>query len=157
MKTLFSVLAAMLACTLAGSAAAADNVRFSGTLISAPCKINSIDVDFGTRVTTDVSAGKVEQAVNYTMNCTNALPGKSLKMRITGTGTGFDSQALKTSIAALGIKMKADDVVYPLNSDLNFSAATAKPALKALLVQQPGARLPTGGFTATATMMVDYQ
>lgn len=157
MNTLFSVPAAILACALAGSAVAADNVRFSGTLISAPCKINSIDVDFGTRVVTDVPAGKVAQTVNYTMSCTGVLPGKSLKMRITGTGAGFDSQALKTSIAALGIKMQADGVVYPLNSSLSFASPTARPVLKALLVQQAGARLPTGGFTATATMMVDYQ
>lgn len=46
---------------------------------------------------------------------------------------------------------------YPVNTELVLASSSSKPALKALLVQQPGAHLPTGGFNASATMTVDYQ
>ncbi|CCJ86239.1 fimbrial protein [Cronobacter dublinensis] len=131
------------------------------TVVSAPCEINNnqlIDVDFGSSViTTDVAKGTVEKPVNYTLDCANADQSKMLVMRISGAGADFDSNVLKTSIAELGIKMKADGADYPLNSDLVLASPTDKPALTALLVQQPGAHLPTGGFTAGATMTVNYQ
>lgn len=131
------------------------------TINASPCEINNnqnIDVDFGDNViTTDVAKGIVEKDVNYTLDCTSADQSKTLVMRISGTGAVFDDKSLKTSIPELGIKMKADGVDYPVNTDLVLATSSSKPALKALLVQQPGAHLPTGGFTAGATMTVDYQ
>lgn len=131
------------------------------TISAAPCVINNdqlIDVNFGDSViTTEVAKGTVEKPVNYTLDCTSADQSKTLKMRISGAGAEFDGTVLKTSVPALGVKMKADGADYPLNTDLVLASASAKPALTVLLVQQPGARLPTGGFTAGATMTVDYQ
>ncbi|MFW0880075.1 fimbrial protein [Cronobacter dublinensis] len=130
-------------------------------VVAAPCEINNnqlIDVDFGSSViTTDVAKGTVEKPIDYTLDCANADQSKTLAMRISGAGADFDNNVLKTSIAELGVKMKADGADYALNSDLVLASATSKPALTALLVQQPGARLPTGGFTAGATMTVNYQ
>ncbi|EOC1286312.1 fimbrial protein [Cronobacter muytjensii] len=131
------------------------------TINAAPCVINNdqlIDVDFGDSVVvTEVAKGTVEKPVNYTLDCTSADQSKTLVMRISGAGAEFDGTVLKTSIPALGVKMKADGADYPLNTDLVLATASSKPALTALLVQQPGARLPTGGFTAGATMTVNYQ
>lgn len=131
------------------------------TINAAPCVINNnqmIGVDFGDSVVvTEVAKGTVEKPVNYTLDCTSADQSKTLVMRISGAGAEFDGTVLKTSIPALGVKMKADGADYPLNTDLALATASSKPALTALLVQQPGARLPTGGFTAGATMTVDYQ
>ncbi|MEP9267633.1 fimbrial protein [Enterobacter asburiae] len=131
------------------------------TINASPCEINNnqnIDVDFGDNViTTDVAKGIVEKDVNYTLDCTSADQSKTLVMRISGTGAVFDDKSLKTSIPELGIKIKADGVDYPVNTDLVLATSSSKPALKALLVQQPGAHLPTGVFTAGATMTVDYQ
>ncbi|EOV0677639.1 fimbrial protein [Cronobacter dublinensis] len=146
------------------AALAEDNtaiITVTVTVNAASCEINNnqlIDVDFGDSViTTDVAKGAVEKMINYTLDCTNAAPSKTLAMRISGTGAGFDDKVLKTSIPELGIKMKADGEDYPLNSNLMLASPTDKPVLTALLVQQSGARLPTGGFTAGATMTVDYQ
>lgn len=131
------------------------------TINASPCEINNnqtIDVDFGDNViTTDVAKGTVEKDVNYELDCTNADQSKTLVMRISGAGATFDDKSLKTSIPELGIKMKADGADYPVNTDLVLATSASKPALKAQLVQQPGSHLPTGGFTAGATMMVDYQ
>lgn len=128
---------------------------------AAPCVINkdeTIDVDFGSEVAvTDVATGLAEKPISYELDCSAMDMAKSLKMTIHGTGADFDADALKTSVADLGVKIKANGSDYPLNMALNFATAASKPALTALLVQKPGARLETGAFTAGATMTVDYQ
>lgn len=156
--------AALLGGLMSGVVKAEDNtaiITVKVVINAVPCAINNnqmIDVDFGNNViTTDVAAGKVEKPVNYTLDCTNAITSRTLKMRITGEGAGFDSALLKTNMPALGIKIKADGLNYPINTNLPLASTTAKPALTAQLTQQPGAHLPTGAFTAGATMTVDYQ
>jgi type 1 fimbria pilin len=160
----FSILAVLLGGLMIGTAIADQNtalITVKVTVNAAPCEINNnqvIDVDFGNNViTTDVAKGTVEKPVNYTLDCTNADQSKTLVMRISGSGADFDDTVLKTSITELGVKLKAGGVDYPLNTDLALASSASKPALTALLVQQPGSRLPTGGFTAGATMTVDYQ
>ncbi|EOY8404961.1 fimbrial protein [Enterobacter asburiae] len=157
-------LGVMLALTAYQGAWADQNtalVTVNVTVVASPCKINNnqnIDVDFGDNViTTDVAKGVVEKDVNYTLDCTSADESKTLAMTIKGVGADFNADILKTSIPELGIRIKADGSEYPLNSQLVLASSTSKPALKALLVQQSGAHLPTGAFTAGATMMVDYQ
>ncbi|WP_333892443.1 fimbrial protein, partial [Atlantibacter subterranea] len=135
-------------------------VVLSNATISIPaCNLNNgnpIDVDFGSAVAvTDVAAGTVEKSIDYTLTCTYDNFG--LKMKILGTGASFDNDLLQTDINEMGIKITANGTALPLNTDLNFASAAAKPALKAILTQQPGARLPTGAFTASATMRVEYQ
>ncbi len=131
------------------------------TIYTPPCEVNNnqvIDVDFGDNIiTTDVAAGMIEKPVNYTIDCSSADTSKQLKMTISGMGADFDDTVLKTSIPELGVKIKANGSDYPVNTDLNFGTANSKPVLTALLVQQPGTRLPTGGFSASANMRVDYQ
>ncbi|ELY4597835.1 fimbrial protein [Cronobacter malonaticus] len=136
-------------------------ITVSVTINAAPCEINNnqnIDVDFGDSViTTDVTAGRVEKTIDYTLDCSNADTEKTLVMRIAGTGAEFNNDLLQTSIPELAVRLKADGADLPLNSDLPLASSTAKPVLVAALVGKPGARLPTGGFTAGATMTVDYQ
>lgn len=131
------------------------------TINAVSCHINNnkpIDVDFGSEVAvTDVAAGLVAKEISYSLECDNADATQSLRMNIKGTGADFDAAVLKTSITNLGVKIQANGADYPLNTALNFVGANNKPALKAVLVQKPGARLQTGAFTAGATMTVDYQ
>uniref|UniRef100_UPI001F28353B fimbrial protein n=1 Tax=Cronobacter malonaticus TaxID=413503 RepID=UPI001F28353B len=136
-------------------------ITVSVTINTKPCEINNnqnIDVNFGDNViTTDVMAGLVEKVINYTLDCSNADTAKTLKMHITGNGADFNSDLLQTSIPELAVKIKADGSDFPLNSDLTLASTIEKPVLVAALVGKPGARLPTGEFTAGATMTVDYQ
>lgn len=136
-------------------------VTVTVTINTAPCEINNnetIDVNFGSDVAvTDVAAGLAEKPISYDLDCSAMDTAKSLKMTIQGTGADFDSNVLKTSVADLGVKIKANGADYPLNTAFDFASAASKPALTALLVQKPGARLQTGAFTAGATMTVDYQ
>lgn len=137
------------------------NITVNVMVTADVCEINNgqnIDVDFGDSiVTTDVMAGTVQKTIAYTFDCSNADTSKTLKMRITGSEADFTGGLLKTTISDLAIKLKADGVDYPINSDLSLASKDYKPNLVAVLVGKPGARLPTGGFTAGATMMVDYQ
>lgn len=134
------------------------NITVKVAINAAPCDIDDIDVDFGTEVAvTDVAAGLAEKTVDYNLDCSSMDTARSLKMVIQGVGADFDTNALKTSVPDLGIKIKANGSDYPLNTALNFANANTKPILTALLVQKPGARLDAGEFNATATMMVDYQ
>lgn len=156
---------ALVSVLLLSSAAQADQntavITVNVTVTASPCEINNnqnINVDFGDSViTTDVMAGTVEKPVNYTLDCSNADTARTLKMHILGSGAEFNDHLLQTSIPELAIKLKADGADYPLNSDLALASASTKPDLVALLVAKPGSRLPTGGFTAGATMTVDYQ
>lgn len=138
---------------------AVDVILGNATISLPACNFNDgnpIDVDFGSAVAvTDVAAGTVEKSIDYTLTCTYDNFG--LKMKILGTGASFDNDLLQTDINEMGIKFTANGTALPLNTDLNFASAAAKPALKAILTQQPGARLPTGAFTASATMRVEYQ
>ena len=138
---------------------AVDVILGNATISLPACNFNNgnpIDVDFGSAVAvTDVAAGTVEKPIDYTLTCNYDNFG--LKLKILGTGASFDNDLLKTNINEMGIKITANGTALPLNTDLNFASAAAKPALKAILTQQPGARLPTGAFNASATMRVEYQ
>ncbi|AGE94449.1 fimbrial protein [Citrobacter farmeri] len=163
--TWFIALAAMT--TASTQVRAEDNytntttITVNVTVNSAPCDINPqgpITVDFGNNIAvTDVAAGLVEKNISYDLDCSSMDTTKLLKMTIQGTGVAFDNNVLTTSIANLGVKIKANGMDYSLNTGIIFSSAAAKPTLKALLVQKPGARLQTGLFTASATMLVEYQ
>lgn len=134
------------------------NITVKIAINAAPCDIDDIDVDFGSEVpVTDVAAGLAEKSVDYNLDCSSMNTSRSLKMVIQGVGASFDANALKTSIPDLGIKIQANGSDYPLNTALNFTNASSKPVLTALLVQKPGVTLDAGDFNATATMMVDYQ
>ncbi|WP_105637529.1 fimbrial protein [Cronobacter dublinensis] len=163
MRLTLLVVALLLGCSCL-STQAENNIITINVKVSVsapPCEINNnqlIDVDFSDSViTTDVAKGTVEKLVNYTLDCSSADQSKTLVMRISGAGADFDSKVLKTSIPALGVKLKADGADYPLNTDMSLASSSSKPELKAQLIQQPGSRLPTGEFTAGATMTVNYQ
>ncbi len=162
--THFLVSAVMLLLSSVAIAATSDymiNVTVKVMIVAQPCKINNdqtIDVDFGNSViTTEVSSGKYEVPINYTLDCSAAEPSKALKMRISGQTATFDNRALQTSVPELGIAIKANGETFAVGSDFNFTSADGKPTLTALLVQQPGSQLPTGEFSSIATMTVDYQ
>ncbi|MBE4916812.1 fimbrial protein [Enterobacter cloacae complex sp. P6RS] len=155
---------ATLAMLIAVGAHAEDNtavITVTVTAVVEPCIINNnqtIDVDFGNDIaTTDVAIGLAQRFIYYTLDCSDADPGKTLGMKISGTGSGFNTDYLQSSIPDLAIKITTDgDVTYPLNSTMPISNTGEPPSLKATLMQRPGSRLPTGEFSASATMSVNY-
>lgn len=139
--------------------AATTTLNITGTiLLPPPCVINGdqeISVNFTDEVmTTKVDGINYRQPVIYTLACSGAS-ANALKMQIRGIDSGFVN-SLQTSNTNLGIALSSDGLTLPVNSWLNFNLPN-QPALFATLVKRPGTTLKAGLFTATATMLVDYQ
>jgi type 1 fimbria pilin len=151
------ITALILSCQYA--VAATTTLNITGTiLLPPPCVINGdqeISVNFTDEVmTTKVDGINYRQPVIYTLSCT-AASANTLKMQIRGINSGF-ANSLQTSNTDLGIALSSDTLALPVNSWLNFNLPS-QPALFATLVKRPGATLKAGVFTATATILVDYQ
>lgn len=158
---LFSVATAITSAALMSPVVFADaTVTVKVTVVSEPCIINGdnpIDVDFGNDLLTSrVDGVHYMKPVNYTLDCSNATR-PALKMRITGTAAGFDSNVLQVAEqASMGVKLLSNGTMLPLNSWLNFTK-DSPPVLQAVPVKAAGSTLTAGAFSAAATMTVDYQ
>lgn len=148
---------------IAAGQAQAVNVNFSGTLVRpVPCVINGnqdIPVDFGTDLlTTSIDGSNYQQPLSYTIDCT-AADANTLRLQFTGTGASFDPTVLATDKTGLGIRLKSGSGAgtnLNLNTWLNFTRPDT-PVLQAVPVQQSGITLTAGAFTATTTLVADYQ
>lgn len=135
------------------------NVTVSGTVIDPACVINGnapINIDFGNDILiSNIDGNAYEQPIPYTLDC-SAATAKTLKLQLKGTGAAFDSTLLLTSKADLGIELRSNSRKLPVNSWENFTDP-ARPALSAVLVKNSGGTLTGGAFTATSTLLIDYQ
>lgn len=155
--------AALLMLLLSGravAAAASSTVTIKVTVVAPPpCIINGdqvIDVDFGSDVVTRrVDGVNYLKAVDYSLECKNDTRN-AMKMKIQGNATAFDSSALQTNMADLGIALKANGSALTVNDWVNFTYPD-KPVLQAVPVKRAGSTLNGGGFSAGATLMVAYQ
>ena len=148
-------------CLLAASVAqAATTVSVKVTVLAPlPCVLNGnqpIEVNFGDEVmTTRIDGKNYLTPVNYELTCTK--PEKNdMRLLLAGTGAGFDNKLLQTSVDGLGIAFLNNGSRIALNSWQKFTLSDL-PTLEAVPVKQANAALPTGEFTASATLRVDYQ
>ncbi|MFQ2254891.1 fimbrial protein [Aeromonas hydrophila] len=137
------------------------DVFFTGKLVaSPPCIINgnnAISVDFGENILIGrIDGVNYEQPINYTMDCSAAV-STAQKLLIAGEPFSSNPVFLATSKPGLGIKIKVDNQpLWPLNTLFSFTDP-ARPTLKAVLVRDSNVTLTGGAFTATATLVVNYQ
>jgi len=141
-------------------AGAVTNVTVKVTVIAPlSCEINGnkpITVDFGNAVETGkVNGTNYLKEVNYDINCKNNTTN-ALKMKISGQTASFDSKAVNTNNANLGIALYNGNTRIEINEGFNFTWPN-KPVLKAVPVKNTSATLKSGGFSGAATMTVDYQ
>lgn len=150
------------ACCLLTSlfAAAVTNVTVK-VIVVAPlvCVINGnqpIQVNFGQMVRIDKIDGSYALTeINYDMTCQNNA-NNALKLKISGQATSFDSNAIKTDQAALGIALYNGSTRISPDEWVNFTWPD-KPLLKAAPVKQKNASLKAGDFSGAATLTLDYQ
>ncbi|VTP83596.1 fimbrial subunit [Proteus vulgaris] len=80
-------------------------INITGNVIAPPpCLINDgkmIEVNFGEVMSTRIDGTNYKQPVHYTATC-QKMPTNAMKVYITGSATGFDSNALQTDITGLG-------------------------------------------------------
>lgn len=134
-------------------------ITVKGKVFAPPCIINGkrdIPIDFGS----DIIIGRIdsqiyEKPIPYVLDC-SAATSNALKMQLRGTGASFDGTLLSTSKSNLGIMLKSDGGKLTLNSWKNFTNP-ARPALSAMLVKNGSGTVTGGNFTATSTLLVEYQ
>lgn len=150
---------------IAGKAQAKDgetSMTFHGTLIEPPsCTINDnnrIDVNFGERVGINkVDGVNYRQRMNYQISCEGAGSSNGvLTLSLSGSAAGFDSEALLTNKANLGIRVYQNDTPFTPNSTLKIDLANP-PRLEAVPVKSAGTTLTEDAFEAWATLRADYQ
>ncbi|RJF53920.1 fimbrial protein [Serratia inhibens] len=128
-------------------------------IVPPPCIINGdrvIDVDFGSDVVTSrVDGTNYLKTVDYTLVC-QGNTSNAMKLQIQGIPTAFDSSALQTNMADLGIALKANGSALTVNDWVNFTYPN-KPLLQAVPVKKAGVTLTGGDFSAGATLLVHYQ
>lgn len=150
---LFSVL-------LTSIAANAMPVNIRGTIIlPPPCTINNnqtIRVDFGDEVmTTRIDGINYKQTIVYSLNC-DIQKSNNLKMSIQGGTAGFGTGYLSTNKSDLGIALYYGTQRLNINTWFNYTYPN-QPVLYAVPVKRSGATLTGGEFTASATLLIDYQ
>ncbi|MFK3763880.1 MULTISPECIES: fimbrial protein [Serratia] len=161
LKKIAPAAVALLFGAMALPAESASTVTVSVTVLAPlPCVINEskpITVDFGDDVmTTRIDGNNYRVPVEYGLTCSSTPVRNEMRLQIAGNAAGFDGRLLKTSVNGLGIALLRDGVRIPLNSWQNFTYPDL-PRLEAVPVKQSGSGLPTGEFTSSATLRVDYQ
>lgn len=147
-------------CSMGLGSNAMANLTFDGTLVEPPpCTINSgglIETDF-----MDVGISKVDginyrRPVSYTITCSSGTLPWEMVLTVKGVATSFESSAVQTSVADLGVQLLQDDTPLNLNTLLIINPTTP-PVLEAVPIKRPGVLLATGGFTASATLLAEFQ
>lgn len=146
--------------TISVSPAMADDVEFTGTLlIPPPCTVfeNKMHIieykDIGLHKVDGVNFTK---PINYALKCEDNLKGWDLVLTIIGTPTDFDKSALQTNIPNLGMRITQNGLGFEINKPLKIDYGQA-PILEVVPVKKLGVTLPEGGFTATGTLLAEYQ
>lgn len=152
---------ALAGCLWGASVYAGSTVTVKVTVLAPlPCVLNEkqpIEIDFGNEVmTTRIDGTNYRQKVGYTLTCSGQ--GKNaMRLQIKGVGAAFDATALQTNVNGLAIAFEQPvGKRLPVNGWANFDYPNL-PDLYAVPVRKNGVELPTGEFTAAATLRVDYQ
>lgn len=134
-------------------------VNFHGTLKKKPCHIandQNIDVYFEKVGVKRVDSQRYMQPVPYTLSCDEVDPSWMLMLSVRGIPTGFEDTALQTNANGLGIRILQDGKPMQINKPIAISYGSP-PMLQAVPVQQSGVKLSEQTFSATATLMAEYQ
>lgn len=135
------------------------SVTFHGTLKSKPCYIDDdgdIYVHFGNVGVNKVDGEHYIQDVPYTLRCEDANSSETLKMSLKGSQAGFEESALQTDVNGLGIRILRDGEPLKINDAIAINYEKP-PKLQAVPVQQSGVALTARDFSATATLLTEYE
>lgn len=138
----------------------AAKVIVTGVLKESMCSFGdkNITVEFGDVFIGQINSGNYSKTIDYALKCGDDRPdGVTFTMQIDGTPAGFDSHLLKTDVPGLAIKLLHDNT--PFSPGERFAInEVSPPELKAVLVQDPTAKLTEGQeFNGIATLKVEWQ
>lgn len=160
-RRLSAVMLAMALSFQAGATQTGDqvDVTFHGVLKQRPCHISNdqdIEVHFGNVGINKVDGSRYLQTVNYSLICDDPDAGVALMLTVKGIPTDFDKAAVNTNAQGLGIRILQDGKPLTLNSRLKIIYKTP-PKLQVVPVKDPSVTLVENPFTATATLMAEYE
>jgi type 1 fimbria pilin len=142
-------------------AAAAENMRFTGTLITPGCTVSDkggrINVAFKTNLGIEkINGENYRQTIPYQIDCPGSAPWR-MKMTLIAPETKFDPPAVQTSIDDLGIQIWLNGEALALNrpKTVEMTDRNRPPLLEAVPVKRPGSRLPEESFEATALLIAE--
>ncbi|OAT24996.1 MrfF family protein [Proteus myxofaciens ATCC 19692] len=134
-------------------------VNITGNVVAPPpCVINKgqmVEVNFGDILSTKIDGVNYKKPINYNAECKN-MPVNALKISVVGNGSGFDTNALTTNIAGLGVRLLYQSKALNLGQEINFTYPDF-PVLEAIPVKDNSTTLTGGDFAATATLRMEYQ
>lgn len=139
-------------------------VTVTGVLVAAPeCTVNGnnqIDVDFGD----DVLIGRIDgstykkTALVYSMLCDDPV-STSMKLSVNAAAdAGFGTGLIGVGKEGLGIRLFNGTSPINAGDAVNFTYdGSSLPSLYAVPVAENISTLSAGGFSGSATMVIDYQ
>lgn len=134
-------------------------VEFHGTLRKKPCHVaggQDINVQFGNIGINQVDGLRYLKSVPYTLTCDEVIKAWSLGLSVKGIPAEFESTALKTSVAGLGIRILLNGKPLQINSVIPVNYQNL-PVLQAVPVKEDGTVLTEQDFNITATLVAAYQ
>lgn len=136
------------------------DVTFHGVLKRRPCHINNdrpIEVHFGNVGIEKVDGVRYKQVLSYSLVCDAPDPNAVMTLMVKGTPTGFDPAAVSTSANGLGIQILQNSQPFVLNQQIRGINHPPLPTLEVVPVKDPAVALAEGNFTATATLLAEYE
>ncbi|MGO2155269.1 MAG: fimbrial protein [Serratia proteamaculans] len=135
------------------------DVTFHGVLKQRPCHINGdrdIEVHFGDVGVNKVDGSRYLQKVSYSLSCDDPDDSAAMTLVVKGIATSFDQAAVSTSANGLGIRILQDGKPFTLNSRMKIDDKSP-PKLEVVPVKDPSVTLVESPFTATATLLAEYE
>lgn len=143
------------------------NWQFDGKLIIPPvCQLsqeNPINISFGKVAIRKIDGINFKKDIPYQLKCDGDINQPwdvSLKFSGQLAGNGFDKSTLSTRTALnkdkLGIQLQNSGKPQPLNEYFSINIKSP-PELSAVPIKKSGDKLVADNFTATGTLMIDFQ
>jgi len=136
-------------------------VAFKGHLMPAitACQVNkdqTITAEFNNVGINKVASGQYILPLKYSLEkCDGAA--NTIKMMLKATANGLDAATMSTSVAGLGVKVLKDGQPLALNQYFTIADGQKPPQLQVQLVKDPAITLKESAFTATGTLLAEYQ
>jgi len=135
------------------------DINFKGSLFEPACEFNSgkvIDINFDKVGVKKIDGIRYARTVTVNLTCRSSL-GKKLMLQIQGDSVNGSVNVLKTNVSNLGISFR-DNKGEPLilNRFFDSHSETAFTFIVVPVKMDAGISLPTGEFSAVATLVSSY-
>lgn len=159
-KTIVFVLLLGAAVSVSNAAQIGDNslVNFTGVLKRRPCHISNdkiINIHFGDVGVKKVDGKNYSRAIPYSIECEEVGQDLSLKLYLKADHPWFNYTTITTSNSNLGLNIYQNGKLMEINEGLKIDY-NSPPDLIAIPIKRSNSDLKEGPFTATATLLAEY-